>query len=164
MSKFSPEWIPPEYSFWPDYSELDNSIWKSFCVPWLVREKTMLDLGKYPSSLQGAECFSPFWPRCCWTLLQPEFIATNWKQLANWKLRSIHAGIRWPIPFPERHRSEALSRQAQPTKGMKQSRFHQLQLIETALPRRKNIIVHHINLHFLCMSVDLSATDPSRLM
>lgn len=66
--------------------------------------------------------------------------------------------------FSRKHRSETLSRQAQSTKGMKQSRFHQLQLIETALPRRKNIIVHHINLHFLCMSIDLSATDPSRLM
>lgn len=49
---------------------------------------------------------------------------------SGWQLSSIHAGIRWLIPFPERHRSEALSRQTQPTKGIKQSRFHQLQLTE----------------------------------
>ena len=31
---------------------------------------------------------------------------------------------------------------------MKQSRFHQLQPTETALPRRKNIVLYHINPHF----------------
>lgn len=31
---------------------------------------------------------------------------------------------------------------------MKQSRFHQLQLAETALPRRKNTILYHVNQYF----------------
>lgn len=166
MSKFSPERIPPEYCFWPDYSELDNSVWKSFCVPWLAREKTMLDLGKYPSSLQGSKCFSPFWPRCCWTLLQPEFrssrfIATNWKWLAA-EFNTCRNKV-----------ANSFSRKAQKWGFVQANTAHKRYEAEqissapahrTALPRRKNIIPHHVNLHFLCRPGDLSAMDPSGLM
>lgn len=154
MSKLCPEWIPLEYCFWPDYSELDNSIWKSFCVPWLAREKTMLDLGKYPSSLQGAECFSPFWPHCCWTLLQPEFIATNWKQLAA-ECNTCRNKV-----------ADSFSRKAQKWGFVQASTAHKKYEAEQnfissssqvllSLEGKTSFCITTINLRFLCRSGDL---------
>lgn len=75
-------------------------------------------------------------------LCQPKFRRSHFIESENgWQLSSINAGIRWFILSPERHRRRALSIQALPTKGKKLSRFHQLQPTETALPRRKNIIL-----------------------
>lgn len=66
----------------------------------------------------------------------------------GWQLSLIRAGIRWFILSPEKHRREALSSQALLTKGVKQRRFHQLQPTDTALPRRKNNILYHVNQRF----------------
>lgn len=75
-------------------------------------------------------------------LCQPKFRHSRFIETENgWQLSSIHAGIRCFILSPERHRRRALSIQALPTKGTKLSRFSQLQPTETALPRRKNIIL-----------------------